>query len=184
MSNGSAAIDRLKPKHRRFVEEYLDSFNAKEAARQAGYGSRNPHSTAYRLMRRPDIAAAIEAALGARTEEIRITADRVVQEYAKIAFADMRDFANWGPEGVTMRPKEELGAREGAIIAGFDRAPGDGQVAQVRLYDKKAALDALARHLGMFDPKRPVEDAMKADLEARNELAERLLRMIAKQGAS
>ena len=58
----------MRPEHQRFVELYLESFNATDAYQQAGYQARG-HSAevaASRLIRRPDITEAICAGLAKR----------------------------------------------------------------------------------------------------------------------
>ena len=65
----------------------------------------------------------------------------------------------WGPDGIVLKPPDGLGDAETAAIC--EIAPGTRPGAyRVRFYDKKAALDAIARHLGMFSaaPRRPDED--------------------------
>src|SRR6185437_1606987 len=84
----------LTPRQRRFVDEYLIDLNARAAARRAGF---SPGSRTYpsRLMRNPDIARAIAQAMAARAERTGITRERVLAEYAKIAFVDLSGLADW-----------------------------------------------------------------------------------------
>lgn len=175
---------RLRRQHQRFVDEYLVDLDAKSAAIRAGYGERNAHANSYRLLRRPDIAAAVEQALAARKEKTRITGDRVLEEYGRMAFANMRDYVDWGPEGITLRAKGELSEVKTAAIAEIQPATGNGKVGKLKLYDKKAALDALARHLGLFDPKARMTKADQTidGRDARAVLRERLLRLARKGG--
>lgn len=74
----------MTPKQRRFVEEFLIDLNASAAARRAGYAE----GSAWRVVRRPAVAAAIAEAQAARAERTRVTADKVVTELAKVAFGD------------------------------------------------------------------------------------------------
>jgi phage terminase small subunit len=79
----------LTPKEARFVEEYLVDLNGAAAAKRAGYAAASANRTAYELMDRPPVVAALEAAQQALSERTHITQDMVVQELAKIGFADM-----------------------------------------------------------------------------------------------
>ena len=59
------AVRSLGPKHRLFIQHYLRDFNATKAAMAAGY-TQNPASARVqgcRLLARPEIAPAIEAAM-------------------------------------------------------------------------------------------------------------------------
>ena len=115
-----------------------------------------------------------------RAARLGVTPERVLQEYARIAFADLRRVADWGPDGLVLKTPEALSDADAAAISEITGAGGGNY--RVKLYDKKAALDAIARHLGMFvrPPQRP-EDGAPADLaeDAREVLARRLARLAA-----
>jgi phage terminase small subunit len=110
-----------------------------------------------------------------------VSVERVLIEYARIAFADIRQVLTWGPEGVVLKPPDELGSAEAAAIC--EIAPGARPgTYRVKFYNKKAALDAIARHLGMFPaaPRRPEENpAVDPAEDAREVLARRLARLAA-----
>lgn len=182
MTDDPIQARRLATRHRRFVDEYLVDLNAKEAAIRAGYASPTAGAVGARLLRRPEIAAEIGKARAARSENLTVTADRVLEEYARIAFADFRNLFDWGPEGVRLRPKEALSDADVAAIAGVELSASNGRGAKLRLHDKKAALDVLARHLGLFDSKtRAASSSPTIDgKEPRDVLRERLLRLVKK----
>ena len=52
---------KLTPKQARFVAEYLNDLNATQAAIRAGYSKRSACSQAFDLLRKPEIAAAVQA---------------------------------------------------------------------------------------------------------------------------
>lgn len=97
---------------------------------------------------RPKRPGAAEAA--AATLPAEVSADRVLIELARIAFADIRNYASWGPRGLTLRPAAEISEDAAAAIAEVART---GRSPRIKLHDKKAALAALARHLGLFEPR-------------------------------
>ena len=106
----------------------------------------------------------------------------MLQEYARIAFADLRRFADWGPDGLVLKTPEALSDADAAAISEITTAGAGSGSYRVKLYDKKAALDAIARHLGMFVRPAPrQEDDPSADLaeDAREVLARRLARLAA-----
>ena len=113
-----------------------------------------------------------------RAARLGITADRVLIEYARIAFADLRHIVDWGPGGVVIKPPDEISDGDAAAIS--EIAPGAAGTYRIKFYDKKAALDAIARHLGMFPaaPRRRDEDASTDPAEdPREVLARRLARL-------
>ncbi|HZT50894.1 MAG TPA: terminase small subunit [Stellaceae bacterium] len=174
----------MNERERRFVAEYLVDLNASAAALRAGYGGRRYAWHAHKLVRRPDIAEAIAKAEAERAESRRITADRVLIEYARIAFADMRDFVDWGPNRFELRDRNLLSERHGGAIAKVD-PPSNGRPASIRLHDKHAALEMLARHTGLIGPGRIARptDHRQANRDARAILLERLSRLKKANGA-
>ena len=174
---------RLSPRHQRFVDEYLIDLNAATAAVRAGYAGTKASNYGGWLLRRPKIAAAIDAALAAREEKARITSERILQEYGRMAFADIRNFAEWGPGGITLREKSDLSDADAAAIADIHPQGANGKGGRIKLYDKMAALDALARHLGLFHPSSRRSDRSAAGDEARKVLRERILKLLGKSEA-
>ncbi len=116
-----------------------------------------------------------------RAARLGITAERVLQEYAHIAFADLRHIVEWGADGLRIKPLEDIIGGDVAAIS--EIVPGtDPGHSRVKLYDKKAALDAIARHLGMFPlpPRRHEEEAPQDEGEDPREfLARELARLAA-----
>jgi phage terminase small subunit len=139
----------MTPRQQRFVEEYVVDLNAHQAALRAGYARHSARQTVTRLLQRPEVANAIRAATAARTERTRITADRVLLELARIAFAEIGRLADWGPEGMTLKPRQDVAEDDAAAIAEI-AAGKDGGPTRLKLHDKQRALDGLARHLGLY----------------------------------
>lgn len=82
------AVKPLTDKQQRFIEEYLVDLCATKAAIRAGYSPKRANVIGYENLRKPEIAAAIQAARTARSERTGITADRALQEAWAIATAD------------------------------------------------------------------------------------------------
>jgi len=152
---------KLTPKQAKFVEEYLLDLNATQAAIRAGYKPSQARFIGCENLTKPNIAEAIQVQMEARSKRTEISQDRVLQEYAKLAFLDPRKFYN---EQGQLIPIHELPEEVAAAIAGMDvvterngqDADGNPEFATVRkikIADKKGALDSVARHLGMFNDK-------------------------------
>jgi phage terminase small subunit len=140
---------RLNPKQRAFVAEYLIDLNATQAAIRAGYKENAANRAGWRLLRLTQVEAAVAEAMAARAERTRVSLDRVIEEYARLAFTDMRAFTEWGPEGMRLRPHSALSDADAAAVREVTDGGRTGKP-RIRLHDKRAALDALARHLGLF----------------------------------
>ncbi|HLI23025.1 MAG TPA: terminase small subunit [Stellaceae bacterium] len=140
----------LTPRQQRFVEEYLVCGNASEAARRIGLSAKNARANGYRLARRPMVAAAIKAAQERSARRTAISADRVRDELAALAFSDIRDFADWDATHLRVRSAKDIDPQDRAAIAELRIKHGkNGGYTRLRLYPKLAALEALSRHLGI-----------------------------------
>jgi len=93
----------MTPKQERFVEEYLVDLNATQAAIRAGYSEQTARVIGHENLTKPDIQKAITAAREKQQRRVEITADRVLEEYAKIAFFDPRKLFT---AGGGIKPKE------------------------------------------------------------------------------
>lgn len=69
----------LTAKQQAFVREYLVDLNATQAAIRAGYSAKTAGQIGGENLEKPEIAAAIQAAMDARAERTEITADYVLQ---------------------------------------------------------------------------------------------------------
>ena len=122
------------------------------AAIAAGYSAKTANSMAAQLLARPDVAAALAEARAARAVRTNITADLVLQEIAALAFAKLSDFVSWGPDGVSLRDPAKLDTRAVAEVS--ETPTANGTTRRIKLHDKIAALDKLAKHLGLYAPER------------------------------
>jgi phage terminase small subunit len=157
----------LTPKQKRFVDEYLIDLNATQAATRAGYSARTANEQGARLLAKVSVRSAVSAAKQKRAERTEITADRVLREYAKLAFLDPRAFFDDAGHLIDVA---KLPADVAAALAGMDVTtervgedeegrPQYAQIRKVKFTDKKGALDSIARHLGMFNDKLAVTGA-------------------------
>lgn len=152
----------LTAKQRQFVAEYLIDLNATQAAIRAGYSKNRADAMGHENLRKPEISQAVQEAMKARGDRTEVTADRVLAEFAKLAFLDPRRFydANGGLIPVPLLPADVAAALSSMEIT-VERSQGaDGptyaDVKKIKFADKKGALDSCARHLGMFTDKTEV----------------------------
>lgn len=149
----------MTPKQRRFVEEYLVDLNGTQAAIRAGYSQKTARTIAAENLAKPDIAAALSAAQEKRAGKVEVTAERVLREYAILAFADMAHYLRFDEQGQALLDWENMpkeATRAISEITQEEYMVGAGDDARVvrrtkfKLHNKGGPLDSVAKHLGMF----------------------------------
>jgi len=150
-----AAKKDLSPKAALFVNEYLRDLNCTQAAIRAGYSAKTAATQGSRLLKNVQVQQAIAAARERLEKKFEITRDRVMLEYARLAFADPRNFFN---DDGTLKRVPELDDDAAAALAGFEvmeEFEGFGKdrfqigvTSKVKWADKKGALDSIAKIMG------------------------------------
>ncbi|MGE3650968.1 MAG: terminase small subunit, partial [Reyranellaceae bacterium] len=156
----------LSTRHERFVQEYLRDGNATRAYVRAGYSPRHAQSSASRLLAQPPIEAAVTAGRQRLAEALEVSVERLGREYAKIAFASVRDFVDTGDDG-RLRidlDKASQAQQEGIVDLTVTDHGKASQRVRLKL-GKLQALAALTRHVGLFT--RKPEPGLTAEDRAR-----------------
>ncbi len=154
----------MTKKQKRFVEEYLIDLNATQAAIRAGYKAGNAQRASEigsELLQKTPVADAISKAMAERSRRTGVSADRVIQELAKLAFVNASEVIN--TEDATLKRNaapEDTAAIQSVKVKTFGE---DGIEREIKMADKIRALELLGKHLGMFRDK--VELSGGLDLE-------------------
>jgi phage terminase small subunit len=143
-------MSKLTPKQVKFCEEYLVDLNATQAAIRAGYSAKTANRIAGQNLIKLDIQAKIEELRLNQQQRTQIDADWVIDRLRKIADFDIRSVCTHdAARGWQFKPIQDWD--ESAIttmtIAGTDN---NGKP-KFRAESKLAALESLAKYLGMFD---------------------------------
>lgn len=145
---------RLTDKQKRFVAEYLVDLNATQAAIRAGYSWKSAARIAVDLLNKTQVSEAIQKAMRDREARTEITQDKVLEELARVAFANGADFARVivknGCQTVELVNTDDVPPEKRSAIAGIKKGKYGIEVSS---YDKVKALELLGKHLGLFDGK-------------------------------
>ena len=161
----------LTDKQARFVDEDLVDLNATQAAIRAGYSVKTANEQGARLLANVSVKNAIRERQEVLKMKTEVTQEWVVERYRRIVEGcDKRLFFN---DDGSVKPPSQWSAEMGLAVAAFEvEELGDEglavAVSKLRFQDAKAALDSLARHLGMFKD--------KVEVSVDESLAERLAR--------
>lgn len=161
----------LNEQQKLFCEEYVIDFNATRAAKQAGYAEKSAKSQASRLLTLSNTQEYIQHLLHIRTERTRITADKVVEEIAKVAFLNVEDFY----DDMGLKPLSELDENAKAAISSYQTKrikvgkDKHEDVPIMKVHDKMKALELLGKHVGAFEKdnaqKQPINQNINVSWE-------------------
>jgi phage terminase small subunit len=156
---------REDPRQEAFCQAYLtNGGQATRAAIEAGYSVRSAPGQGSKLLHRKDVQERIEQMRSSIRYDHSVTVARVLKEYARLGYFDLRRL--FDPEGHLL-PVREWDDDSAACIASVDvhQVPGKpDRIVRIRAGDKKGALDAMARTLGMF------KDSVSLDLNPLREI--------------
>lgn len=165
------------PRRDLFVKEYLVDFNATQAAIRCGYSKKTARFQGCELLTKPNIRKAIAAAIEKRSLRTQITADRVLQELAIIAFSDIQNYIEINDDTGAIRAKgfDEKNMPKNASRALesitenrtiHEDAKGEDSIINekvtFKLWSKTEALKLAMQHLGMLPNKVEAPDLENA----------------------
>lgn len=162
-----AKRDGLTARQQLFVTEYAIDHNGAQAAIRAGFSKKGARVAASKLLAKGNIRAAIANLDGVRLAKADVTAQKVMDELARVAFSDMRRYAKWGSGGVTLNKAEDLSEDDARCVSEVSQTitAGGGSI-KFKLHDKVTALTLLGKHLGMFPERLAIEDPATQSDEA------------------
>ena len=130
-----------------FVGEYARRGNATRSAIAAGYSPRTAYSQGQRLLKHVEIRERLEEL--ARNAEVE--AKDVLREQATIAFSSMADFVEIDEEGRLEIKLADVPRRSMGAVQEITQEDHKGVTkTRIKLHAKLAALDQLAKHLGLY----------------------------------
>lgn len=156
-------MQAISERHLKLVTEYFaNGFNKRAAMKACGYADSSIEGYQHRLFNHPDVIQEISNRRQSLTRKFEISEERVIAEYAKIAFANFGDLLEIQDDGSAVLDLAGMTEDQRAALSEFqvdEYKDGKGEDARdvkkykVKFHDKKAALDAIAKYLGMFTEK-------------------------------
>jgi phage terminase small subunit len=173
----------LSAKQQSFVEGYLRTWNATQAAIAAGYSEKTAGSQGFDLLKKPEIQAEIKA----RLEASAMTTDEVLARFAQQVRFDPTPYLLF---------QEVFDENEDApvkVLMGIDidklQADGLGYLiktisktrtgVRIEWHDGQRALELIGKHLGLF--KEQIEHSGKIDIAKVGEMGDDELEQLAKR---
>jgi len=147
------AAKKLTPKQERYCLEYIKDLNATQAAIRAGYSSKTAYSAGQRMLKDVEIKKRIKSMQAELAVDCKVTAEDIVNEFRKIAFANVSDFMPAGNGPIDL---SKLSRAKTAAISSIEiTKTGSGKTAitktKLKLHDKLSALMNLGKHVGIYE---------------------------------
>lgn len=140
----------MKEREKRFAEEYIIDLNASAAAIRAGYSPKTAKDAAAWIHpdhpEKPKLRTMIDQLIAERSRRTGVTAERVIEELAKLAFVNAEDVI----DVVTAKVLPNASRDDKAAIQSVTVKSGKVEEREVKLADKTRALELLGKHLGVF----------------------------------
>lgn len=154
------AKNQLPEKYKVFCIEYMKDLNGTRAAQVAGYAKASAHVASSRMLKNDKVQAYLTKLRKKLMDKNMLSVDRIIAEYARIAFLNITDIANWDKEGevffepsIFLTEDQQRAVCEVKKIKRVDKKGGATHTTKLKVHDKMKALDALGKHLGMFPTK-------------------------------
>jgi phage terminase small subunit len=146
---------KLTAKQERFCQEYVIDNNGTQASIRAGYSKKTACSIGEQNLRKIEIQAKISDLRAAINDKLALEADFVISKLMSIADFNISKIANYDGKSFAFKPMGEWPAGSINAIASFKettitRGTATTTVIDIKFESKLTALEALGRHLGMF----------------------------------
>lgn len=131
----------------KFIAEYLQCFNASEAARRAGYSENAAGQQGYENLRKPEIAEVINKVM----DDMMMDAREALARLSDMARGSIDDFVDIDP---TLKNAVFLNfnkAKQGNKLHLIKKLKYNAQgYPEIELHDAQTALITIAKHHGLF----------------------------------
>ncbi len=173
--------DKLTIKQEKYAQGLFTGLSQREAYKQA-YNCENTTDEvidvkACELAKNGKVAVRIEQLTNELQLRNMVTVERVVAEYAKLGYFDPRKLFNddGKPKDITKLDDDTAAALAGLDIQEIYEGSGEdrkfvGYTKKYKLADKRAALDSMAKYLGMFTDKIELQGTLTFEQQLKNAL--------------
>lgn len=149
----------LQDRTKLFILYYLQTYDAKHAAQRAGYVTERSHSIGHNFLARKEVTETITKIKRVMHSKVFVNAHDVLNEYIKIAFADITDFLDFNGQEIRLKSSDQV---NGKLISEV-RQGKDGIT--FKLHDKMKALDKLDKLFELVPDRRLQLEEKKFELQ-------------------
>lgn len=150
----------MTDKREAFCQYYNIHGNATKAALEAGYSKNTAYSSGHRLLKKDEIKKRLSELAEERSLLAKVTIKEIIEEYARIAFSDIKEIYNDNGELKSVKELDSDTSRAISSIKTRKVTDGDGEVSYIeeyKFYDKQKALEKLKDYIGNPTEEAPTE---------------------------
>jgi phage terminase small subunit len=133
-------------KRKIFIDEYLKSWNATEAAKKAGYSEKTAYSSGQRLLKNVEVEKEIQNRLSASA----MSADEVIEAIGEIGRADISDFVEIDDETGRLKNINFAKAKKAGKLNLIKSITPTANGLKIELHDRMRALELMGKHHKLF----------------------------------
>lgn len=152
---------KLSDRHKKFIDLFIETGNATQSYIDAKYSETGAGQAARNLLNKTYIVEYLNKRRAEIAKKADITADDVIKELAKIAFANSEDFFEWGEQQIELipdtnvftrvsriliKPPDKINRDKKAAISGIKETAKGGL--EFKFHDKIKALENLSKYFG------------------------------------
>lgn len=151
-------------RYREFAQHFTLCWNATEAYERCSWTKmkdrRSAQSGGTSMLRNIHVQAAIAEVQLQQRARYEATADKVIQEWARIAFSDITNYVEWKDGKIKYKDSAVLDENTSRPIETFEirtRVSESGHETttyRAKLWNKITALEALSKHFGLYVPEK------------------------------
>jgi hypothetical protein len=148
-----SAYEQLPRRYRRFVDAYVPGLSGAEAMRRSGYKGSYPEILAYKLLKRPEVMAAIAEKEQFYIAEMGVRAERIIRETLAIATCDPRKLEDKDGKAIPLHLLDDAmaAAISGVEVENISSNGENGTRYKYKFWDKNKALDKLGQFKKLWE---------------------------------
>jgi len=110
----------VSERYLKLVDEYFaNGFNKRQAMRTCGFSEKSIEGYQHRLFNHPDVLKEIDRRRQSMVRKTDVTRERIIQEYAKIAFANFGDLLEINEDGTAVLDLAGMNDEQRAALSEF-----------------------------------------------------------------
>lgn len=153
-------MSKVRLRERIFARHYVATLNGTKSAIAAGYSEKGANVKGARLLAKDTVQAEIKRLSDLKLEELGVTSHRVLEELARMGFANMGDYIKTQADGSAYVDLSTLSREQAAAIQEItvdEYVEGKGEEARevrktkLKLAEKRGSLELLGNYLALFN---------------------------------